>query len=652
VFLALFVFLILRTEFRGTLGAGGETRLPYPVSIFLEADPLAALGNALASHALCRGLLWSLLVIIPTLFLGRFFCGWICPLGTLNQLAGRLRRPGKRSLESSRYQRWQRLKYYLLAALLVAAAFGSGVFGWFDPIALAARSLGLAVIPGVDYSLGAVAEALGRSDVYPIRLVGLGLGYLLSLRPPHFEQAFLLGLILAVLLALNLYATRFWCRALCPLGALLGAMSRWSILGLEKRAEKCGDCNRCLLDCQGGDDPLPGARWRKAECHLCLNCTESCPDGGLAFRFFPHKQDSIEKPNLDRRHALAALAGGAAVVPLLRVGATPDARLIRPPGALEESGFLGRCIRCGQCMKVCPNRALHPAWGEAGVEGLWTPTLVARIGYCEPNCVLCGEVCPTGAIWRISSQEKGWSGGGTKPVRIGTAFYDRGRCLPWAMATECIVCEEWCPTSPKAIYLRPAEAVDASGGSRPVRQPYVDPAQCVGCGACEYACPVKDRAAVYVTSVGESRSPNNQILLPRAKAAALLPESGEAAGWAKLGAAREFAAANLWQYVDGDAERYVQAGVERTLTARYRYQEKIRAVADVHVMRAPEGARRIFDAEPASGSRPLEIGDAGRNYGAVVTFRKGRCFVRVLAHEEAPGPLEVLARAIAARLVL
>jgi len=651
VFLAAFVFLLTRTEFRGTLGAGGETRLPYPVSVFLEADPLVALGNALATHALYRDLLWSLVILIPALFVGRFFCGWICPLGTLNHLAGRLRRGGKRVMESNRYQRWQRLKYYLLIGLLAAAAFGSGVFGWFDPIALAARSLGLAALPSVDYAIGAAAEALHRTDVYPLRMLGLGLGYLMGVRQAHVSQAFVFGAILAAILALNFFATRFWCRALCPLGALLGAASRWSILGLEKRTERCGDCNRCLLDCQGGDDPIPGAAWRKAECHLCLNCTAACPDGGLRFRWFPGRSNAVVKPNLERRQTLVALAAGVAAVPLLRVGATQDPRLIRPPGALEEKGFLERCIRCGQCMRVCPNRALHAALGEAGVEGLWTPMLVARIGYCEPNCTLCGQVCPTGAIWRITSKEKGWSESAASPVRIGTAFYDRGRCLPWAMATECIVCQEWCPTSPKAIYLRPAEVADLTGALRQVRQPYVEPERCVGCGACEYACPVKDRAAVYVTSVGESRSRTNQLLLPRARAAAALPGSGEAPGWVKLGATREFAASDLWQYIDGGAERYIQAGVERTLTARYRYQDKTDAVADLYAMKAPDGAQRIFYAEPVSGSRPLAIGEAGRDYGSSVTFRQGRWFGRVTAYGEAEG-LEALARAMAARLVL
>jgi len=158
--------------------------------------------------------------------------------------------------------------------------------------------------------------------------------------------------------------------------------------------------------------------------------------------------------------------------------------------------------------------------GEAGLEGLWTPVMVPRIGYCETSCVLCSQVCPTGAIWQITSKEKGWaagSAGDAKPIHVGTAFFDRGRCLPWAMATECIVCEEWCPTSPKAIFLQLAEVVTVDGKGQLLKQPFLDPARCVGCGACEYACPVQDQPAIYVTSIGESRSRTNQFLLNRGK---------------------------------------------------------------------------------------------------------------------------------------
>lgn len=301
-------------------------------------------------------------------------------------------------------------------------------------------------------------------------------------------------------------------------------VSRWSILGIEKRPGDCGDCNRCLLHCQGGDDPIPGAKWRKAECHLCFNCVEDCPQSGIQFKFFPRAPTTEIGPQLRRRKLLASVGAGVAMLPMLRASTSFSAerspRLIRPPGSLDEAEFLARCTRCGECMKVCPNNALHPTLMEAGLEGLWSPVLVPRVGYCEPSCVLCGQVCPTGAIWEISQEEKAWlpaaAKQGAKPIRIGMAFYDYGRCLPWSMATECIVCEEWCPTSPKAIYLLSAEAADSGGQFKQIRQPHIDPNRCVGCGACEFACPVKDRPAVYVTSIGESRSPTNQILLQRA----------------------------------------------------------------------------------------------------------------------------------------
>lgn len=654
VFLLLFLFLLFKTQAPESLRAApGESRLPYPVSIFLQADPLIAIGNALSTGALYSGLLWSLLIAIPTLFLGRFFCGWVCPLGTLSHWISHWKsqaKRGRRRIESNRYQNWQRLKYGLLLGLLAAALAGSSLLGFFDPIALTARSLALSLHPAANYLLTAVVDALYRGGGL-LRAGAQALEFILrhlvlSFRQPYFHQGFFLGLLFLAILFLNLRVTRFWCRALCPLGALLGWLSRWSVLGLEKRPAQCGDCNRCLLHCQGGDDPIPGAKWRKAECHLCLNCVDDCPEAGLRFRFFPGRESTAEGPDLGRRGALAGLAAGAAALPLLRstpgLAAGNNDRLIRPPGALDEKSFLARCIRCGECMKVCPTNALHPTFAQAGLEGVWSPVLVPRIGYCEPGCTLCGQVCPTGAIWTFTLKEKSWEAvpPGVKPIRIGTAFYDQGRCLPWSMATDCIVCEEWCPTSPKAIYLQPAVVTDAAGAAKQVRRPYIDPSRCVGCGACEFACPVKDRPAVYVTSVGESRSETNRILLP----GPAQPPAG-AAGWRQTGEARAFEAQDLYRHINGAAEKFIQAGVVRALVTDYRFQDRVDATAEVYVMKSSQGARSIFESEPAAGSQPGDVGEAARLYASSLTFRRGVYFVRLVAYQ-AGADLSALARAI------
>jgi polyferredoxin len=530
-FLLLFLGLLVFTSLRPIPGATGDIHLRAPVRLFFELDPLVSLVNALAGHALYRGLLLSLVILLPTLFLGRFFCGWICPMGTLQHFVGSRAseaKRGKKRIESNRYKRWQTVKYVVLIAGLVAAFFGSAAIGWLDPFSLLVRSFGLSLLPAFNFAVHALLNPLEHSHIAVIKSTGGILhailqATVLDLRQPQFFQGIFLGVLFLAILAASMRVTRFWCRAICPLGALLGAVSRWSILGLHKDPETCNKCNRCELNCQGGDDPIGGALWRKSECHMCMNCVGSCPEHSLTFRIFRNEKE-VASPDLGRRRTLTGLAAGAVAVPLMRasagVGKSRHERLLRPPGALDESEFLSRCIRCGECMKVCPNTALQPTFEEAGLAGLWSPTLVPRIGYCEPSCVLCSEVCPTGAIWQITPKEKGWvvgvgAGQQNQPIRLGTAFYDRGRCLPWAMATDCIVCEEWCPVSPKAIYVQEAQVIDSGGNVKTLKQPHIDPSRCVGCGACEYACPLQEHPAVYVTSIGESRSPGSQILLNR-----------------------------------------------------------------------------------------------------------------------------------------
>jgi ferredoxin len=166
--------------------------------------------------------------------------------------------------------------------------------------------------------------------------------------------------------------------------------------------------------------------------------------------------------DLSRRQFLVSAVSGAAVIPVLRISGNLTTNwnpaIVRPPGALAEKEFLSRCIKCGQCMRICPTNVIHPAALEGGLEGLWTPLLNFRIGTsgCQHNCIACGHLCPTAAIRPLSLDERKGLGkfSGPGPITIGTAFIDRGRCLPWAMDRPCIVCQENCPVSPKAITTR------------------------------------------------------------------------------------------------------------------------------------------------------------------------------------------------------
>ncbi|MBF0176519.1 MAG: 4Fe-4S binding protein [Magnetococcales bacterium] len=485
-FLGMFLFFLLVSDFRHLRG--------YDVSLFLELDPLTALGGLLTSHTLYKGLAWSLVILLSTLFLGRFFCSWVCPLGILNQLAGYLfnRRRPVDAYADNRYRSIFRVKYYLLTALLLLALLGGLQIGLLDPIALLERSFAVGVLPAVH----------GREiPLYPYQ--------------PYFHGGILISMILLGILLANRFMPRFWCRVMCPLGALLGVFALRAPLRIRRDVDRCTSCSRCLEACQGGCDPH--TELRVSECHLCMNCIEACSEGALHYGLSQPRSSVHQSLDIGRRRLVESGVTALALFPMLRSSrsafAHPVPEVIRPPGALPEGDFLARCIKCAACMRVCPTNVLQPALLEAGLEGLWTPILINAQGYCEQYCVLCGQVCPTAAIRPLSVAEKVGAKPFPHPIRVGTAFFDRGRCLPWAMHTPCIVCEEMCPTSPKAIWFQSVAIPDREGKPVALKQPFVEPSRCIGCGICENKCPVVDQAAIRVTSVGESRSQRNKMIL-------------------------------------------------------------------------------------------------------------------------------------------
>lgn len=186
---------------------------------------------------------------------------------------------------------------------------------------------------------------------------------------------------------------------------------------------------------------------------------------------------------------------GTAVAGVAILGSDQNARrnhqyLVRPPGA-RENILSSKCIRCGECMRACPTNVLQPAVFEAGLEGLWTPVLISRLGYCDYSCNACGQVCPVQAIPPLTLEEK-------QVTPIGRAFIDQNRCIAWADHNDCIVCEEMCPVADKAIKLEPTEFKKEDGSTVTVQLPVVHRERCIGCGVCEYKCPVNGEAAIRV----------------------------------------------------------------------------------------------------------------------------------------------------------
>jgi ferredoxin len=203
---------------------------------------------------------------------------------------------------------------------------------------------------------------------------------------------------------------------------------------------------------------------------------------------------------MERRVLIVGLLSGFLLAKGLRFRSPEaQARLLRPPGVRDEDDFLKKCVRCGECMKVCLRSALYPGLFQAGIERLYTPVLIPRLGYCEYNCTLCGQVCPTGAIPDLPAQQK-------KREVIGKAVFDKNHCIPFARRTDCIVCEEHCPIPQKAIRSESITMKGFDGSQVTVKVPYVVDELCNGCGICENVCPLEGKAGIEIFAV-KDRTP-------------------------------------------------------------------------------------------------------------------------------------------------
>jgi polyferredoxin/formate hydrogenlyase subunit 6/NADH:ubiquinone oxidoreductase subunit I len=494
LFLAVFLMLFVRTEYRGS------DTISAAINSFFRADPLVLASYVAATGSFTWLLFPALLVALSTLLLGRFFCGWICPLGTVIDLA--TKRIGKtaplRALKGN-------LKYWLLLPLLVAAFLHVNLAGVLDPIAILVRALAFFLYPvfGDAARSGWVSlyHLIGERRDLVAPAYALVKDNLLPFRETFYPLAFLSALMFAAIIFIERYESRNWCRNLCPLGTLLGLLSRLSPLR-RVPGRLCSDCQACRAVCPTtlDDDYL-----EPDSCILCMNCSRSCRHRRVKFVWRLKREEGSGQLLPERRVLLGGLLSGFLLAGTFRFRRPEaQARLLRPPGAGSEDEFLKKCVRCGECMKVCLTGALYPAIAQAGVEGVFTPVVTPRLGYCEYNCSLCGQVCPTAAIPNLPIDRK-------RRAVIGKAVLDKNHCLPYARNTNCIVCEEHCPIPQKAIRSELVEERDRDGKVIRVQRPYIVDELCNGCGICENVCPLEGKSGIEVFAV-KDKTPLKEAL--------------------------------------------------------------------------------------------------------------------------------------------
>jgi MauM/NapG family ferredoxin protein len=474
--LFLFIYLLLGTT---------QTALVPTYNIFFHLDPLVGISSMISSRSWIAPMALGFFVLILTFVVGSII-DWTPS-----------RRLDEKKLDIAPF--WRQGKYLSLFAIFFAAILGSLTLMVLDPITLLFRSVTSFILPVVSwvviqsetwlYNFQILQPAVGWFDS------ALRNAQLITEQPFYLPNLWIAFLFIGVL-SLNAIRPRFWCRYLCPLGGLLALVSKFPLIRYRVDEGKCISCQRCAVICHtGAIDPAQKFAANSAECTTCLDCVEECPTHAITFpRHSVLIPDQYQDPL--RRQFLASIGAAAIGAVLLRT--IPAVlismpRFLRPPGASDEK-LLSACVRCGECVKVCPTGVIQPGSSASSWNELWTPILNTRLGYCDYSCTSCGEVCPTEAIPMLSLEKK-------RKEIIGKVYIDRERCIPWADGTECIVCEEICPIPDKAIKLGGRGNVSgaySNGADTTVKLPRVIDNLCNGCGICEYHCPIDGESAIRV----------------------------------------------------------------------------------------------------------------------------------------------------------
>lgn len=619
------------------------TERDLSANIFLRMSPLSAIGAMMAAKAFILKYWPAMVVLLLTILFGRFFCAWICPLGTTIDITDRLFTGFRRRSQKHIYD-GRKLKYYLLAFLLISLLFSQQYVGWFDPLSIATSVYSISIHP---YIIDLIDGLFGYFSAVP--LVGYLFAFihkfiqtmLFAHHAPFFRAHGILLAVFVLLISFGMIFRRYWCRNICPMGGILALFSDWSFFR-RNVSSSCTSCGLCVEKCGMGAISSDGHGTKEGECILCMTCQKVCPENSITFGM---KQPAEQRYAIDlskRAFLVTGLTGGV-MAPLLKLNYTKSvnkgkASIIRPPGAVDEEEFLALCIRCGECMKVCKTNGLHPTLLESGIEGLWTPKLIPRIGYCDYGCVLCTRVCPSGAIRRLDLEEK-------REIALGKARIDHNRCIPWVgyarlpelekrwQDFNCGVCEEVCPVPTKAIHFN--TYVDAQ--QREIRRPFVREDICTGCGFCEKVCPVLGISAIVVEGI----QPQTKIRSPKENLISNNFLSEVIGEWKRVSGPNTYEGKEkLYEYIDGGAEPYLSYSFIRVSNAEYLKEADKKVLVDIWEFDSSDDAFGVFTKDRAGAD--INLGNGSALFQNYLCLWSGTFFIKIEPREGDILPEEVI----------
>lgn len=432
-----------------------------------------------------------LLWVVLTLIFGRIYCSIICPLGILQDLFARFGKKQKKNRYSySPAVTWLRNSMLILFIITLILGFGS-LAALLAPYSAYGRIAGNLFAPIYQLGNNLLAWMAERVDSYAFYETEVWIKSI-----PTFLIAIATFLILLVLAWRN---GRTYCNTICPVGTLLGFLSRYSLFKPVIDTTKCNGCTLCSRNCKAACINAKEHQIDYSRCVVCMDCIEKCNRNAISYRIRPRKEHSKENasiPDAGRRGVLTATALAATSLIVKAQEKKVDGGLaiiedkqkpnretpLTPPGSLSARNMAQHCTACQLCVSVCPNEVLRPS---LGFTTLMQPEMSYERGYCRPECTRCSEVCPTGAIQPITPVEK-------SAIQIGHAVWVKKNCVVLTDNVSCGNCARHCPTG--AIEMIPSDA----DNPKSYKIPAINTERCIGCGACENLCPARPFSAIYV----------------------------------------------------------------------------------------------------------------------------------------------------------